>query len=67
VSEESVTGGGSTTREETAVLSPGLRAAFDVAGGLQIVPGIAYTINLMPDESEDALFFYLSFEHPFKR
>jgi hypothetical protein len=67
LSEESVVGEGSTTREESAVLSPGLRAAFDVAGDLQIVPGIAYTINLTPDEAEDAVFLYLSFEHPFKR
>jgi hypothetical protein len=67
LSEESVVGEGSTRREETAVLSPGIRAAFDVSGGLQIVPGIAYTIGLTPDENEDALFFYLSFEHPFKR
>ncbi|MDQ3207036.1 MAG: transporter [Gemmatimonadota bacterium] len=67
LSEESVVGEGSTVREETAVLSPGLRAAFDVAGGLQIVPGIAYTISLTPDEADDAVFLYLSFEHPFKR
>jgi hypothetical protein len=67
LSEESVLGEGSTRREETAVLSPGVRAAFDVAGDLQIVPGIAYTIGLSPEAAEDAVFFYLSFEHPFKR
>ena len=67
LSEESVVGDGSTTREETTVLSPGIRMAFDLAGDLQIVPGIAYTIGLSPDASEDALFLYLSFEHPFKR
>jgi hypothetical protein len=67
LSEESVVGEGSTVREETAVLSPGIRAAFDVAGDLQIVPGIAYTIYLAPDEAENEAFVYLSFEHPFKR
>jgi hypothetical protein len=67
LSEESVVGEGTTSREETTFLSPGLRAAFDLAGDLQIVPGIAYTIGISPDASEDALFLYLSFEHPFKR
>lgn len=66
LSEPSVVGEGSTVREESAVLSPGMRAAFDV-GDLQIVPGIAYTIYLTPDEAEDEAFLYLSFEHPFKR
>lgn len=67
LSEESVIGGGRTTRDESGFLSPGLRLAFDVPGGLQIVPGVAYTIGLTPDATEDALFLYLSFEHPFKR
>jgi hypothetical protein len=67
VSEESVTGEGTTRREETTLLNPGIRAAFDMAGDLQIVPGIAYTIGLSPDSAEDGVFIYLSFEHPFKR
>jgi hypothetical protein len=67
LSEESVIGDGVTAREESSVLSPGIRLAFDVAGDLQIVPGIAYSIGLTPDTTEDALFLYLSFEHPFKR
>lgn len=67
LSEGSVIGGGVTAREERGVLSPGIRLAFDVAGDLQIVPGVAYSIGLTPDTTEDALFLYLSFEHPFKR
>jgi hypothetical protein len=67
LSEEFVRGNGTTRREEIVVLSPGMRAAFDLAGDLQIVPGIAYTIGLSRDASEDALFLYLSFEHPFSR
>ncbi|MEO8089295.1 MAG: transporter [Gemmatimonadales bacterium] len=66
LSEESVVSEGRTARDETAFLSPGVRAAFDVAGDLQIVPGIAYTMSLTPGEA-DALFLYLSFEHPFTR
>jgi hypothetical protein len=49
------------------VISPGFRWAFDVPGGLQIVPGIAYNIGLGQGTDENALFLYLSFEHPFKR
>jgi hypothetical protein len=53
---------------ETAwVLSPGARWAFDLLGDLQIVPGVAYTIGLGEGPDENALFFYLSFEHPFTR
>lgn len=66
LSEESVLANGNAVREETTVLSPGIRLAFDVPG-LQIVPGIAYAIGLSPDSAEDAVFVYLSFEHPFKR
>ena len=62
-----VAGAGRTTREESWVLNPGFRLAFDLANDLQIVPGLAYTIGLSPAEQEDAVFLYLSFEHPFRR
>ncbi|HYC33416.1 MAG TPA: transporter [Gemmatimonadales bacterium] len=58
---------GAANREESAFLNPGIRWAHDFAGGLQIVPGLAYTIGLGPSAGEDALFLYLSFEHPFRR
>jgi hypothetical protein len=64
---ESVVGEGQTAGEEFLFLNPGVRWAFNLAGDLQIVPGVAYTIALSPDSDEDALFLYLSFEHPFKR
>jgi hypothetical protein len=64
--EESVAGEGTTRGVETALISPGIRAAFDVRGGLQIVPGIAYTVAVTPESAEDGVFIYLSFEHPFK-
>jgi hypothetical protein len=67
LSEESVVTEGRTGREGTGFISPGIRLAFDVSGGLQIVPGIAYTIGVSPDTAEDSLLLYLSFEHPFKR
>jgi hypothetical protein len=67
LSEETVVGEGSTLREESAAVSPGFRMAFDLTGDLQIVPGIAYTFYLSPDEAEDEAFVYLSFEHSFQR
>ena len=55
-----------TDQEDVLFLNPGVRWALDLAGGLQIVPGLAYTLALGPGAS-DALFLYLSFEHPFRR
>ncbi len=49
-----------------AYLNPGVRWAHDFAS-LQVVPGIAYTIALGPDAGPDAVFLYLSLEHPFRR
>jgi Putative MetA-pathway of phenol degradation len=65
--EESAVEEGITRGQETTVISPGIRGAFDVRGGLQIVPGIAYTVALSPRSAEDGVFLYLSFEHSFKR
>ena len=66
LSEASVAGAGESVRDEFLLLNPGFRAAFDL-GSLQIVPGVAYTFDLSSDSDGDALFVYLSFEHPFKR
>ncbi len=67
LSTESVVGAGRTEREKSVFLNPGIRWAFDFASGLQVVPGLAYTIGLGPSEGQDGVFLYLSFEHPFKR
>jgi hypothetical protein len=48
-------------------LNPGIRWAHDLAGGLQVVPGLAYTVALGPEAGRDAVFLYLSLEHPFRR
>jgi hypothetical protein len=65
LSTESV-GLGGTDREETLLLNPGVRAALNLAN-LQIVPGVAYTFDVSSASGDDALFVYLSFEHPFLR
>jgi hypothetical protein len=67
LSTGSVVRSGKTVRDESLLLNPGIRAAFNLANDLQVVPGLAYIFDLSSDAGEDALFVYLSFEHPFKR
>jgi hypothetical protein len=62
-----VVGEGQVVSETGWVISPGVRWAFDLSGDLQIVPGIAYNVGLGQGPDENAVFLYLSFEHPFKR
>jgi len=64
---QEVVGGDLTDGVEEAFLNPGFRYAFNTAGGLQIVPGIAYTIGIGPSEGENGLFLYLSLEHAFSK
>jgi hypothetical protein len=63
--EQDVVAENSTEWSDDFVISPGLRAAFNFASGLQIVPGIAVPIGVGPSSGNRGLFFYLSFEHPF--
>jgi Putative MetA-pathway of phenol degradation len=63
---EDVTGPDQQQRENALFLNPGVRWAFNFASGLQIVPGVAYTVGLDDGAGPDALFLYLSFEHPFR-
>jgi hypothetical protein len=62
-----VVGEGRTTAHSKASVNPGVRWSFNGKSGWQVVPGIAYTIGLGPSRSENALFLYLSVEHPFRR
>ena len=48
-------------------MSPGVRAAFDLPSGLQIVPGVAVPFGVGPSDGERGVFVYLSFEHPFRK
>jgi hypothetical protein len=57
---------GGAQRDEVLLLNPGVRGALNVAS-LQIVPGLAYTFDTSAGSVDDALFVYLSFEHPFLR
>lgn len=56
-----------TERERALRLSPGIRFALNLPGGLQIVPGVALPIGAGPSSGQRDVFLYLSFEHPFRR
>jgi hypothetical protein len=64
---EAVAGRGRTRWQTEAFVSPGLRVAFDVAGGLQIVPGLAFPIGIASSSGERGVLLYVSFEHPMWR
>jgi hypothetical protein len=66
LSEDEVVGEGSTRTTKSLVLNPGVRMAFDLAGDLQLVPGVAYSMGLTEESSDNALFLYFSVEHPFR-
>jgi hypothetical protein len=66
LSTEDVVGPDRRSREDALFLNPGLRWAFNFPSGLQIVPGLAYTLALTDSAGDDGLFLYLSFEHPFR-
>lgn len=63
--QEVVTGPGLKTREKATYLNPGLRWAWNFPSGLQVVPGLAYTHGVGSSRGDNAIFLYLSFEHPF--
>ena len=66
-SAETVVGRGQTARINNLLVSPGVRWAIDMPGGLQIVPGIGMPIGVGPSAGQKGVFMYLSFEHPYRR
>ena len=65
--DQEVVAAGRTRTGSAAWINPGVRWSFNGRQGLQVVPGIAYTIGVGPSRGDDALFLYLSVEHPFRR
>jgi hypothetical protein len=55
--------GFSRDREFVALLSPGVRKAFNFGGATQLVAGLALPIGVSHKAPEIGGFFYLSFEH----
>jgi outer membrane putative beta-barrel porin/alpha-amylase len=64
---ESVIGPRQTQWASDVFLNPGIRWAYNFASGLQIVPGISVPVGVGPTSGEKGIFFYLSFEHPYRR
>ena len=64
---QEVAGPGVTNTVKAAFVSPGVRWSYDFESGLQIVPGIAFPIGVGPSRDQKSVFFYLSFEHPFRK
>ena len=65
--DEEVAGDDATATSRSFFVSPGVRGAINVRGGLQIVPGIAVPIGVGPSDGERAVFLYFSLEHPFRK
>jgi hypothetical protein len=61
---QSVRPDGSIDAGRAVFLNPGFRFAINRPSGLQIVPGLAYTVGVGPSSGNHFLFAYLSFEHP---
>jgi len=52
-------------RESQTIVSPGVRWAYNLSRGLQIVPGIAFPVRV-DGGGERSVFVYFSAEHPFR-
>ena len=61
---EGVQPDGSIESTRVMFVNPGVRFAINRPSGLQIVPGVAYTIGVGPSSGTRAILLYLSFEHP---
>lgn len=62
-SDEAVEADGSTTQEDSFLINPGFRYAFNFKSGLQIVPGVSFPIGIGPSNGDYGVFAYLSLEH----
>ncbi|MBI4658403.1 MAG: transporter [Verrucomicrobia bacterium] len=58
---------GNLEREFEAVISPGMRRAFNLANEAQLVLGVGVPIGLTASAPDVGVFLYLSFEHGFLR
>jgi hypothetical protein len=67
VRAESVSSQVHTEWANQLLLNPGIRWAYNFSSGLQIVPGISMPIGVGPSSGERGVFFYLSFEHPYRK
>jgi hypothetical protein len=66
-SDEDVVSPGETQRSRSIFLNPGIRWAYNLKSGMQIVPGIAVPVGVGPSSGEAGIFFYLSIEHSYRK
>ena len=59
-----VSGRNATIRQQSLFVSPGMRWAYNLANGLQVVPGVGVPVGIGPRGGQLGLIIYLSFEHP---
>ncbi len=57
---------GQMTTADNLVVLPGLRGAFNLPSGMQIIPGLGVPIGVGPSRGSRDLFLYLSVEHSFR-
>lgn len=62
---QTITGPGQTRRGTTFLINPGVRWAYDLPTGLEIVPGIGFPVAVGSGRPQYSLLLYLSFEHRF--
>lgn len=61
---QTVVGAGKTQWQQTLFVSPGIRWAYNLNHGLQVVPGVAVPMGVRPSAGQKGVILYLSFEHP---
>ncbi len=64
VGNDSVVAPRKTAGSNDWLLNPGVRWAYNLPHGLQIVPGISVPIGVGPSAGQKGILLYLSFEHP---
>lgn len=64
---EGLNGSGELRHEFSAIISPGVRKAFNFSSGAQLVAGVAAPIGLTDSAPDYGVFLYFSFEHAFRR
>lgn len=65
--DESANGAGGTECDFASVISPGVRYAFNLESGAQLVLGVASPIGLTRAAPDIGVYLYISFEHRFLR
>jgi hypothetical protein len=65
--DETLGAAGRLRHEFSSLIMPGVRKAFDFERGTQLVAGLGVPIGLTRSAPEIGVFFYLSFEHAFRK